>query len=678
MHFRICQSRLIVFLLVASIATSAIPCGNAQSPTTIPPIKRVLPPEGIAIPADVEKRLRSDLDAACQAYAPLQKHELAPDIEVFLKAVRYALDLREFYTDKDFAKADTLLKEANNRITQLTAGKHPWTTATGLVVRGYRSMIDDSAQPYGMVIPKDFDFKKSLPLYTWLHGRGDKATDIHFITERMTKPGEIAPPNAIVVHAFGRQCVGFLNAGEVDVIDVTMEAQKQYNTDPDKGVLIGFSMGGAGAWHVGAHYAHLFRVIAPGAGFAETARYQKLKPEDYPPWYEQKLWGHNDTPPYVRNLFNTTVIAYSGELDRQIQAARVMEEAYQADGRTLTHLIGPKTEHKYETQTKAELLKKIEEALKSPLPAEPKETFVQTQTLAHGQQFGISLVKLENHWQDSRLNRTIVGKNDIRCETKNVAVFTLYLETEKASRPIKITVDGQELAYTVPPRKLMDVDTCDLAKESGKWSILSKSQYDDLLAKRFKKPDLHGPIDDAFTSRFLIVTPSGKSKNDRFQAWQEFELNHFRDRWRALMRGEFLFKRDQEVTSDDIARSNLILWGDEDSNSVIKRVMPSLPIQRSGDQWKVGTESYATAMHVPVLIFPNPLPNKSPLPQKYIVLNSGLTFREAHDRTNSLQNPKLPDWAIIDITQNPDASAPGKVVNAGFFDEEWKLKPPPK
>jgi hypothetical protein len=32
---------------------------------------------------------------------------------------------------------------------------------------------------------------------------------------------------------------------------------------------------------------------------------------------------------------------------------------------------------------------------------------------------------------------------------------------------------------------------------------------------------------------------------------------------------------------------------------------------------------------------------------------------------------------MIDITQPPDASTPGKVVNAGYFDEEWKLKPPP-
>ncbi|MFP6602512.1 MAG: hypothetical protein VB862_08285, partial [Pirellulaceae bacterium] len=67
--------------------------------------------------------------------------------------------------------------------------------------------------------------------------------------------------------------------------------------------------------------------------------------------------------------------------------------------------------------------------------------------------------------------------------------------------------------------------------------------------------------------------------------------------------------------------------------------------------------------------YPNPWND-----QKYVVLNSGPTHREGHDRTNSLQNPKLPDWAIVDLRQVPDALLPGKIVATGFFDESWQLK----
>ena len=67
-------------------------------------------------------------------------------------------------------------------------------------------------------------------------------------------------------------------------------------------------MGGASAWHIGAHYAGLWAAVAPGAGFAESAQYLKLKltGDGAPPWWEQKLWHFYDATDYAANLFNTS------------------------------------------------------------------------------------------------------------------------------------------------------------------------------------------------------------------------------------------------------------------------------------------------------------------------------------------------------------------------------------
>ena len=94
-------------------------------------------------------------------------------------------------------------------------------------------------------------------------------------------------------------------------------------------------------------------------------------------------------------------------------------------------------------------------------------------------------------------------------------------------------------------------------------------------------------------------------------------------------------------------------------------------IAETKDAVEVGTQHFAAAQHVPVLIHPNPLNL-----EKYLVINSGPTFREGHDRTNSLQNPKLPDWAVIDLSEPPSDISPGKIVAADFFDERWRLKRP--
>jgi hypothetical protein len=115
---------------------------------------------------------------------------------------------------------------------------------------------------------------------------------------------------------------------------------------------------------------------------------------------------------------------------------------------------------------------------------------------------------------------------------------------------------------------------------------------------------------------------------------------------------------------------NLILWGTPESNSCIKTVLGSLPLEWNAKKTGMrGKQTFDAGTHIPALTYPC---LKSPGFE--IVINSGLTFREAHDRTNSLQNPKLPDWAILDITQAPSAESAGKVVAADFFDEKWQVK----
>ena len=72
---------------------------------------------------------------------------------------------------------------------------------------------------------------------------------------------------------------------------------------------------------------------------------------------------------------------------------------------------------------------------------------------------------------------------------------------------------------------------------------------------------------------------------------------------------------------------------------------------------------------MPVLISPNPL-----TPKKYVVLNSGFTFREYDYLNNARQVPKLPDWAILDVDQPTTSRLPAGIVDAGFFSERWQYE----
>jgi hypothetical protein len=422
--------------------------------------------------------------------------------------------------------------------------------------------------------------------------------------------------------------------------------------------LMGFSMGGAGAKHLGAHYADHWAVMHAGAGFAETRRYQNLKVEDVPSW-EATLWGVNDSTDYVRNLFNIPVLCYSGEEDTQMKAAVILGEAYEANGRKLEHLVAPKTGHKYQPDFLKQVMAFIAKAVAAGRNPAPEQVFFETKTLRYPRQYWVEALGLEEHWKDSRVDAQADAKG-VTATTSNIARLRLSWPGLKAGG--KVTLDGQALTVGA----LKPKEGAVFEREGKTWKQATQPLPEGL----HKVPGLQGPIDDAFMGPFLVVLPSKPCADAAVERWVQGESAHQRERWAALMRGEPRVKQDSEVTAEDIAAYHLVLWGDAAANSVTAKVLPKLPIAWDATGVTVGAKRHDGAQHVPTLIHPNPLN-----PLKYVVLNSGLTFREAHDKTNSQQNPKLPDWAVIDITQAPSESAPGRIAAAGFFDERWQLKP---
>src|SRR5262249_25135904 len=128
--------------------------------------------------------------------------------------------------------------------------------------------------------------------------------------------------------------------------------------DPKRVVLRGFSMGGAGTWHMGLHRPDRFCVLGPGAGFSATHGYVKNLPKDLG-WPQEQMLRIYDAVAYAENAFNVPVVAYAGSKDPQLQAARNIEAALKAHKDLPVNfqiLIAPDLEHKFppEWQKKAE------------------------------------------------------------------------------------------------------------------------------------------------------------------------------------------------------------------------------------------------------------------------------------------------------------------------------------
>ncbi|WP_020472051.1 prolyl oligopeptidase family serine peptidase [Zavarzinella formosa] len=663
--------RWICFLLLfGSLGLTAMadgPADNvAEKVRPVPPTpKDPVPPEEMI---ELQKGV-SALGAEIEGLKTALKDKpellaLLPDVIVYYKGVHDALKYNEvFDPKKEVPTAKKQLQIGMDRAKALREGKAPWMTQTGNVIHGYVSKIDGSIQPYGLFVPTGYDFKGMAKhrLDVWCHGRGETLSELNF---NQGGPGWSGNAKTFILSLYGRYCCANKFAGEIDCFEALDAVKKNYRVDEDRVVMRGFSMGGAACWQFAVHYPSVWCAAAPGAGFSETADFLKVfqKETVKPRPDEKKLWHMYDCTDYALNLTNLPTVAYSGEIDSQKQAADMMEKALKDEGMTLIHLIGPKTAHSYHPEVRKELNKQIDALAEKGRPAVPPLVKFTTWTLRYPTSYWVTIAGMEQHWERAKVVAEILDKTNVKVTTSGVTDLTLAMPAGHnpfdSSKPTTITIDGK--AISVPATMKFVVN---LSKTADGWKAVDAFSTD-----LHKRPGLQGPIDDAFLDSFVMVKPTGKPMNEAVGKWAAGEMTHATIHWRNQFRGEAPVKADTDVTDADIAASNLILWGDPSSNAVLKKIADKLPVKWTESGVIVGGKTYAGGTHVPVLIYPNPLN-----PKKYVVLNSGFTFREYDYLNNARQISKLPDYAVIDITSPVTPRFPGKVEAAGFFDEKWML-----
>jgi acetyl esterase/lipase len=663
------------------LSLSALPLFADGPADNLPDKVRSVPPPGIAIPAAARTELEkgvADLGKEIEGLPAALKGktnllEFLPDVQIYHNAVRYALTYNEFFKTNEVNAARNLLKQGMDRAQALRDGKTPWLSGPGLIARGYRSKIDGSVQPYGLVVPATYQTNAphQYRLDFWIHGRGETLSELSFIDGVQKNPGQFTPPNAIVLALYGRYCCANKFAGEIDLFEALDAVKKNYQIDDNRIVVRGFSMGGAGCWQFATHYAGMFAAAAPGAGFSETADFLKVFQNEtiQPAWYEKKLWHMYDATDYAVNLFNLPTVAYSGEIDRQKQAADMMAKALKAEGMELTHIIGPQTAHAYHAASKVEINKRIDSIVakgRNPVPDKVRFT---TWTLRYNKMLWVTVDGMEQHWERARVDAEIGDDdNTVTATTKNVSALTFNMAPGLSpldnTRKTKVVLDGQKLE--APAAQTDRSWTVHFRKIGKKWQLVSTNDDSELR----KRHGLQGPIDDAFMDSFLMVSPTGTPLNEKIGKWAATEQQHAITHWRQQFRGEARVKKDTEITDADIAAHNLVLWGDPASNLILKRIADKLPLAWDGTTVRIGSQSFSGANHVPVLVYPNPLN-----PKKYVVINSGFTFREYDYLNNARQISKLPDFAVVDISQPVTSRFPGGIATAGFFGERWELTP---
>lgn len=645
--------------------------GSAQAQPTFPKPARYTPTaeERAAVEAKV-KELEALLAAPPLNALP---RDLADDVGVFLKAGRRALRFGEFFDRKDVAGVLAALDRGRTRARQaVEKGPAPWTVARGCVARGFTSKLDGSVQPYAVVVPEglSLDREARVRLDVVLHGREDTITEARFLNRFDGKPAPAGSEGKLTLHVFGRGNNAYRWAGEADVFEAVDAVKRNYPVDDRRVVLRGFSMGGAGAWHLGLHHPSLWSSVEAGAGFSETREYAKLK--DVPPHVAKALHVY-DAVDYALNAFDVPVAGYGGENDPQLRASTNILEALKGLGFTFKteglvtrgegidflRVVGAGMGHKVDPAS-AKLLAAFHDTHAGKgVSLDPKRVRFVTYTLKYPRAGWLAVEQVREHYARTEVDAEVKDGRVVVSKADNVVVLALDRHAGASA-----VLGGQEFPLEGAVKGLLPNVYFGLAAEGG-WRALDYEESRALEENRDrrKRPGVQGPIDDAFTGPFLVVVGTGTPWSKPVARWCDDRLARFRDEWATFLRGDVRVKKDTEVVDADVEGHHLILFGDPGSNRLIARLLPELPLRWSPKDLTLAGATYASPDHVPVLVTANPLN-----PRRYVVLNSGPTFGAADFRgTNALLYPRLGDHAVYQA-----AGRDGLLKATGYFDEGWK------
>lgn len=597
------------------------------------------------------------------------------DVAIFLKAAQWIVRHGEFTTPEYVGMTLDALEAGIERARRLVDGERPWRSEPGSHVFGYVSAVDGSVQPYAVIVPEvSGDRSHRLRLDVVLHGRNAQLNEVRFIADFEGRP-IVEDTGGLVLHVFGRTNNAYRWAGETDVFEAIAAVKRAYPVDDRRIVLRGFSMGGAGAWHLGLHHPAAWCAVEAGAGFSDTKGY--VRGSQFSEVQERALHIY-DAVDYARNATMVPIAGYGGEVDPQLQASVNVREALESLGFPMSteglvarsesagldflHVIGAEMGHKVDPASE-EILKAFRDTrAEAGRPVEPQPGRFITYTLRYNQAPWFSIERLKAHYEPATVDFTPDAEADaVRVEANaNVAVLGI-------DRRAGETVQLGEQRFSLRPAGEGLLPKVYFRQTEQGWSMLGHEESRALQENDggAKAPGLQGPIDDAFTGPFLCVRGTGEAWNASTHAWADARLAEFAANWDKFFRGQLRIKDDADVTPEDIAGHHLILFGDPGSNALIASILDRLPIGWTRDEIRVGERAFLADGHAPALIAPNP-----DAPHRYVVLNSGHTFGSAEFQgTNALLYPHVGDYAVF-----PIGSATGEPALSGYFDESWGLR----
>ena len=553
-------------------------------------------------------------------------------------------------------------------------------------IKTFISKIDNSCQHYAVLPPKNFSSDSFYALIMSCHGASVEA--INQVKSYSQKDW------AYVVAPTNRRRYGFdwQDWGEIDFFEVLEDMKKNLKIDTNKIYLTGHSMGGHGVWHIGLSHPDLFAAIAPSAGWISSPLYI--------PWFLQRseifaepdqikfrdmVLRKDNTPLFLENALNLPIYILHGGADDNVPPiqGRIMAQFLKELKYDFIYNEIEGKGHWWDIDSTPgvdcvdlnEMMDFLKEKVRNPYP--DKIIFKTTDISHSNKAYWIRINELRNIYQDGKITAKIeIEKNQtyFHIDAQNIGGFTVFLDSTFIQPGLVIfVINGKE-------KKIEFKKNCEIKfyHKNNDFIIVKTEQVENKKTK-----NLYGPIKQAYFEPFILVYGTIGDSIDTENNLHQARLQSYT--WWIRANGYAEIVPDTEVTEEQIKNFNLILFGNSETNGLIKRINNKLPINFKKDYKSIGgmiqnidpNEVYISfngkilKNHNLCLmeIYPNPLN-----PEKFVLLYSATT-KKAQKYLNLFpviySGSGLPDFIIWN--ESAERYGWAGIMAAGFFDKKWKI-----
>lgn len=514
------------------------------------------------------------------------------------------------------------------------------------------SSVDDADQPYSVYIPENFDEQKAYPLVVFLHG----AWSNHRLGMRrlfgvgnsqgydFIKPGAVAfendveatrywppfrPVDYIAAAPLARGTAGYQGVPEQDVYDMIDDLKSRFLIDEDRVYLTGLSMGGGGTLWLGLTRPDVWAAIAPVC--------------PAPPDGTMELAG---------NAANLPVHLFIGDKDFLYETASEWKAKLETSAQRLDYVEYPGVGHNsWEWAYKDGFIFDWFSQFKRDLF--PEKVSFTTKLFKYNKAYWVTIDDMVPG-ETASIGAKFTGPNAVTVSTEGVHAFTLKLDGHQqfsAGKKLTVTVNG----------KSFSIRSADAASFMLKGTAWVNSRFTPGLTAKQKGAE--GPLYAAVTDSHVYVYGTADNPPADVLAARRLQATSAAD-WTGMGGRIMVFPRviaDRDVRSSDYVRSNLILFGTRETNSVIEKFADQLPMHLDPQAVNYGL----------VYIYP--------MNRHYLLINSGLPWWTppkkqagqggyAFSGTNVEALKSMGDYLLF-------RESPDEVIGQGRFDNNWILAP---